>query len=104
MREELDAIVQKYNLVNRTFEAFWRNYDAYLIEEPEESKGLGLLDRDSIYVKFYGYSFCVINKLDFDSVIVYIDFFRKGETISLGNFRCIYKLDGDLFDDYFIID
>ncbi len=104
MREELDAIVQKHNLINRTFEAFWKNYDSYLIEEPGESKELGLLDRNSIYVKLYGYSFSVRTSLDFDSVIVYIDFFKKGETIRTGSCWCIYKPDGDLFDDYFVCD
>lgn len=104
MREELDAIVQKYNLINRTFETFWENYDSYLIEEPEESKGLGLLDRDSIYIKLYGYSFSVRNSLNFDSVMVYTDFFKKGETIITGSYWCIYQLNGELFDDYFVID
>lgn len=104
MREKLDAIVQKYNLIGRTFERFWKTYDDYLREEPLESKENGLCDRNSITVELYGYSFCVTNELDFDYIKVYIDFFLKGKTMRLGDYWCIYMLDGKEFDDYFVIE
>lgn len=104
MREELDNIVKKYNLIERTFESFWRTYDCYLEEEPEESKEVGFYNRDSVNAELYGYSFCVTNELDFDYVKVHIDIFLKGKTVRCGDYWCIYDLDGKEFDDCFVVD
>ena len=50
MREELDNIIKKYDLITQTFENFWVAYDTYLTDEltKEESKSYGLIDRNSI--------------------------------------------------------
>ena len=47
MREELDRMVQEYNLIDRTIDSFWLSYDDYLTDEitREESKEVGLTDR-----------------------------------------------------------
>ena len=68
MREELDNIIKKYDLITQTFENFWVAYDTYLTDEltKEESKSYGLIDRNSINAELYGYSFCVSNDLNFD--------------------------------------
>ena len=104
MREELDYIVKKHNLIDRTFKSFWHNYDCYLEEESKESKEVGLYDRDSINAELYGYAFCVTNELDFDCIKVYIDIFLKGNNVRCGDYWCIYDLDGNKFDDYFVIE
>ena len=33
MRQELDNIIKKYDLINQTFENFWETYDTYLTDE-----------------------------------------------------------------------
>ena len=92
-------------MISRTFDYFWNTYDYYLLEEPTESKELRLFSRDSIDVQLYGYCFCVTNELNFDWIKVCIDFFLKGEkTMRLGTYWCIYKLNGEFFDDYFVIE
>ena len=104
MREELDRLVEKFNLIERTFDGFWYAFDSYLKKYPIESKEVGFFSRDSVSVELSGYSFCVTNELDFDCIKVYMDIFLKGETVSCGDYWCIYSLDGDEFDDYFVID
>ena len=104
MKNKLDNIIQKNKMIPRAFESFWNSYDSYLLEESEESKKLELLNRNSITAELYGYSFCVTKDLDFDWIKVCIDFFLKDETTRLGTYWCIYNLDGDLFDDYFVIE
>ena len=105
IRKERDEIVKKYDLVDRTIEYFWANYNCYLEEEPEESRELGFIDRDSVRAEFFGYYYGVPNSYDFEHIKVYVDGYRKGEdmcrTIS---FWCIYRMDGEFFDDYFVID
>ena len=103
MREKLDIIIQKHDLINRTFKNFWEAYDTYLTDEltKEESQGYGLIDRDSIDAELCGYSFCVSNALNFDYIKVTIDCFQKGETMRFASYWCIYNLDGELFDDCF---
>ena len=105
IRKELDEIVGKYELVKRTVGRFWKNYDSYLEEEPEESREFGFVDRDSVRAEFYGYYYGVSNNLDFEHIKVYVDGYRKGggkcRAIS---FWCIYRMDGELFDDYFVVE
>lgn len=104
MREELDGIVKKYNLIERTFTSFWQAYDAYLEEEPTESREAGLCNRDSISAELYGYAFCVTKQLDFDCITVTIEFGLKEKHFRCGEYWCEYSLDGKEFDYYFVID
>lgn len=106
MREILEKTVNEHDLINRTFESFWEVYDAYLSEEDAKdiTGELGLADRDSIHAEFYGYSFWVSNDLDFVHIKVYIDCFLKGESTRFATYWCVYDLEGELFDDYFVIE
>lgn len=106
MRNELDSIVQKYDLINHSFEVFWTNYDTYITDEntKEEAKENGFISRDSVTAKLHGYSFCVSEDLDFDYIKVCIDCFRKRETLRSIRFWCIYDLNGELFDDFFVLE
>ncbi len=104
MREELDYIVKKHNLIERSFESFWHTYDVYLEEEPTESREAGLCNRDSINVELYGYAFCVTKELDFDCIKVYIEIYLKDNSVRCGEYWCVYNLDGKEFDDYLVID
>ncbi len=104
MRETLEKIVSEHDLINQTFTNFWDCYDNYLSDEDtkEEVEEYGLVDRDSIDVKLYGYSFCVSNDLDFVHIKVYIDCFLKGESTRFATYWSIYDLQGEFFDDYFV--
>ncbi len=104
MREELDNIVKKHNLIERTFTSFWHTYDVYLEEQPTESREVGLCSRDSIDAELYGYAFCVTKELDFDCIKVYIEIYLKGKTVRCGEYWCVYSLDGKEFDRYFAIE
>jgi hypothetical protein len=105
IRKELDEIVRKYDLVESTIECFWENYDGYLEEEPEESRELGFADRSSVRAEFYGYYYGVSNNLDFEHIKVYVDGYHKDDGMCRCiSFWCIYTLDGELFDDYFVIE
>lgn len=104
MRKQLEAIIEKHNLINQTFENFWLNVDNYIKEEPEECAEIGLADRNQIKPELYGYSFWVTNKLGFDCIKVYIDINLEGKASQIGDYWCVYDLDGDFLDDYFVID
>ena len=81
------------------------NYDFYLKEEPEESRELGFIDRDSVRAEYYGYYFGISSDMDFDHIKVYVDGFLGDNDISRDiTYWCIYTLDGEHFDDHFIIE
>ncbi len=104
MKETLEKIVNDHDLINQTFAHFWECYDTYLSDEDtkEEVEEYGLVDRNSIDAKLYGYSFWVSKDLDFVHIKVYIDCFLKSETMRFATYWCIYDLEGELFDDYFV--
>lgn len=102
MREELDELVKKYNLIDRTVKSFWLTYDNYLTDEltREERQKAGLTDRDSVSIQLEGYSYHVTQTVDFDYISVMVYCFRKGETIPLIEYYCTYYLNGEFFDDF----
>lgn len=106
MKEILEKIISEHDLINQTFNNFWKCYDAYLSDEDsrEEIEEYGLVNRNSINVKLYGYSFWISNDLDFEYIKVYIDCFFKGESMRFATYWCIYNLQGELFDDYFVFE
>ncbi|MBQ8966589.1 hypothetical protein [Ruminococcus sp.] len=104
LRKELDEIVKSYDLVERTVECFWANYDSYLDEEPEESHEFGFTDRNSARAEFYGYYYGVSSNLDFEHIKVCVDGYRHGENCRAISFWCIYRMDGELFDDHFVVE
>lgn len=97
-------IIGEYDLINRTFKNFWECYDKYLTNEEakDEIEKYGLVDRNSINAELYGYSFWVANDINFEHIKVYIDCFLKGETSRFATYWCIYDLQGEFFDDYFV--
>ena len=98
-------IVQEYNLIDRTIDSFWLSYDDYLTDEitREESKEVGLTDRSSVYIKLAGYSFHVSTSVDFDYISVKVYCYREKENIPIIEYHCTYFLNGELFEDYFLL-
>ncbi|MBQ3161916.1 MAG: hypothetical protein IJC04_07305 [Oscillospiraceae bacterium] len=104
MRKQLEAIIEKYNLINQTFESFWINVDNYIKEDPEECAEIGLINKNQIKPELHGYSFCVTKEWNVDCIKVYIDIFLEGDSFRIGDYWCVYNLDGEFLDDYFVID
>lgn len=110
MREQLTELVRKYDLINRTYEYFWINYDKYLAEEPEEAHSVGLFDRNSIEEPFLrNVEYMLTNGKSLDSfdrelLSVRLDFCLKGSGCIIWNYTCDFTLNGEVFDDWFIID
>ena len=104
MRKQLEAIIEKHNLINQTFENFWLNVDNYIKEEPEECAEIGLADRNQIKPELCGYSFCATKEWDVDHIKVHIYIYLGDDQFRIGDYWCVYDLDGDFLDDYFVID
>ena len=104
MKETLEKIVNEHDLINQTLKNFWECYDDYLADEDtkEEAKQYGLVDRNSINAELYGYSFWVSNDMDFVHIKIYIDCFLKGQSMRFATYWCIYDLQGEFIDDYFV--
>lgn len=104
MRQKLDALITKHDLIRRTMDSFWAMFDCYLEEEPEECAAIGFVNRESVRAELYGYVFGAARNLEFDFIKVYLDVFVQGKSLRVGDYWCIYDLQGNLFDDVFVID
>lgn len=110
IKEQIIGLVQKYNLIDRTFDNFWNNYDSYLIEEPEEAESVGLVDKSSIEKPFLRSVYYTLtsanehNDFELELLVVRLDFYHKEESgCALGEYTCEFTLSGELFDDFFVI-
>ena len=103
MRQQLDLLVTQHDLINRTFACFWETFDSYLQEEPQECAKIGFTSRASVKPVLYGYVFGTSTDLAFDFIKVYLDIFVNGESVRAGDYWRIYNLQGEAFDDAFII-
>lgn len=111
IREQLSELIESYDLINRTYEYFWVNFDKYLSEEPEEAHSVGLFDRSSIKKPFLRYADYKLtgsngqNDFGLELLSVSLDFYHKEESsCALGYYTCEFTMDGEVYDDYFVID
>ena len=104
MRKELDELVEKYDLINRTFDSFRKSYDNYLTDDitKEEAAEAGFTDKDTIIPELECYSFVVSKKFSRDYIAVTLECHREGETLCCITYWVIYDLDGNDYDDYFV--
>jgi hypothetical protein len=105
LREELDGIVERYDLVKRTFDSFWICFENYLTGDitREESREYGLTNKDQVEVRLYGYSFVVSKKFSREFIKVDLDVYKKDCNPEFAEYSCIYSLDGECEDDSFVI-
>ena len=107
MREKLDEFIQQNKLEDRTVRHFWKAYDNFLNEHPEECKEFGLSDWESVRIEVSGYSLAITSKEAYrysgveETVQVYIDFFMKSTGEYIGRYTCIFDLHGNYLDDIF---
>lgn len=110
IKGQINELVQKYDLINQTFDSFWKNYDCYIVEEPEEAESVGLVDRSSIekpFLRSVYYTLTSVNEhndFELELLVVRLDFYHKEESgCALGDYTCEFTLGGELFDDFFVI-
>ena len=103
MREKLDEMVKEHDLINRSFLYFWDAYDDYLVDDitKDEARELNLVDRDSVELNLYGYSYCVTERYESDIIRVNIDAYYKGTYKQIIEYACLFNLNGECIDDYF---
>lgn len=107
MKNKLNELVEKYRLIEYSWEFFWESYDNYIIIEPEESAENAIYNRNSIEPMLYSISYRIKAEYeDFDSevIIVRIDMRLKSNDNLIGHYACIFDLNGECIDDYFVID
>ncbi|MBR1528789.1 MAG: hypothetical protein IJ642_05760 [Oscillospiraceae bacterium] len=104
MKEILYQIIEKYHMIERTWEYFWKNYDSYLEEEPEEAQEYGLYNRDSVRPYLFDRSFHVRydNEIEIIRITIHID--RIKDNRYIGGYSSDFTLDGEDFDDWFMIE
>ncbi|MBR4320121.1 MAG: hypothetical protein IKP69_08760 [Oscillospiraceae bacterium] len=104
MKEMLYQLIENYHMIERTWEWFWKNYDSYLLEEPEESAEYGLYSRDSVeaYLVDRSYHSSYNNEMEF--IRITIDMRRKKDNHYIGYYSCDFSLDGEDVDDWFVIE
>ena len=103
MKEELEALVEKFDLKNRTFQYFRKCYEDYLTDDitKDEAAGFGLKDSSSVTAEFYCYSFLVNERYSDGIIRVSLDIYRKGETIPFFEYDCLFDQNGKFEDDFF---
>lgn len=110
IKRQIIELVQKYNLIDQTFDSFWENYDSYISKEPEEAESVGLINRSSIEKPFLRSVYYTLtnanehNDFELELLVVRLDFYHKEEPdCVLGDYTCEFTLDGEIFDDFFVI-
>ena len=104
MKEMLYQLIENYHMIERTWEWFWKNYDSYLSEEPEESTKIGLYSRDSVeaYLVDRSYHISYDNEIEF--IRITIDMHRKKDNRYIGYYSSDFTLNGEDSDDWFVME
>ena len=104
IKQEICRLMETYHLIERTWEYFWKNYDSYLKEYPEESKEYDLHDRDSVtaYLIDRSYHNSYENEIEF--IRITIEIRRKKDNHYIGYYSSDFSLDGEDVDDWFVIE
>lgn len=107
LKEQLNEIVSKYDLMNASFDMFWKCYKSYLAESPDEASEYGLVDEDSVRISLRSTSYVISEatrngeKLEFIEISIEM---RNKEDHYLGYYDAIFDLDGTVSDDYFVLE
>lgn len=102
--QQIMELVNNYDLINKTFEFFWNTYDSYLIEDYDEAKEFGLINRDSVNVSLWGIEFELRNfdenmKHRFMTICVTLKFQHHDKILKWqGTYECLFFMNGDIED------
>ncbi len=94
---------QNNNALNRTVEMFWRCFEAYSNEEPEEFKEVFPDGKKDTILQFHRISY-EIDLPDFSQelIAIILDIYVCEKKV--GWYKQLYLLNGEAFDEYFVID
>ncbi|MDE7293685.1 MAG: hypothetical protein K2N72_04590 [Oscillospiraceae bacterium] len=105
MRAQLMGLVERYDLVNRTYENFWENYEYYLKENSVEAAENGFVDRESIKKPvMMGIKFILTGVNSNDTCLIAVDLewrHKDKERSAMWCYQCVFDLNGEVNDDYF---
>lgn len=102
-RQELDEIVSSKKLVDTSWSLFWRNYDDYIVECPNESTKYSLIDRGSICPNLD--SVCYKYFLESDHAYIIVRISIKNQNAQyLGYYDVCFAESGKVEDDFFVIE
>lgn len=106
--------IDNYRIRQRTIESFWLNFYSYMKEEPEEflkvfgenfeSKTLKVqVNKIELYIDSWDEEkIFPVRNYGFDYAESYVPIIFQDK--NLGLYTCLFTLDGQAFDDFFIID
>ncbi|MDE6592153.1 MAG: hypothetical protein K2K57_03705 [Oscillospiraceae bacterium] len=108
MRAQLMGLVEKYDLVNRTYEIFWKNYEYYLKENPVEAAENGFVNRESIEKPVLTNIKFILTGVDRNDTcvmqLIALDLewrHKDKEQSAMWRYQCVFDLNGEVNDDYF---
>lgn len=108
MKRELINTIEKYNLINKTFELFEENFYQYSIEDKDEFNryfpeyNVKKRKVELYVVRYNVYDYNDPNEKSEDTISIELEISYDFNTT--GKYICLFLLDGTFFDDYFIID
>ena len=108
MKEQLTKIISEYNLTDVTYDSFWESYKGYLADSAEEAAKHGLVDETSVSITLRSTAYCISEYLErngekMDYIEICYEMFNKQDKY-VGYYDCLFDLDGNMFDDYFVTD
>ncbi len=105
MKQEIYQFDEKYHIIERTWRAFWKAYECYLLEYPEEAARYALLDRSSVLTALERLSYVLLHEQEQEIITVRIQMRSREKNASyLGYYDCIFDLTGKMSDDFFVIE
>lgn len=106
MKQELLEFIEKFNIINRSMEAFWEHFENYKTnpEYTEEfQEHFGEFDEKSLMVsiKEISYNLQSVSKDSYEYITLYMEMVYKGKQI--GHYQPVFDMKGEWEDDYFVI-
>lgn len=105
MKEELLNKVEQYNLMDVSFEFFWKNFKYYKEEDREEFEThFPEYKKERLQIPLNSISYRMTSwpkwDSDFDYIIISIDI--EYDNKNIGYFDAYFSLDGEYVTDYFV--
>ncbi|UNL87482.1 hypothetical protein [Priestia koreensis] len=104
--KELKQWVVEHQLEEKTVENFWKVFFLWKEEDKEEFNNTFRLEfkREELYVYTDKVALTITNwpDEDYNHVVVYLKF--EYNDVYIGNYRMVFDLQGEIEDDYFVID
>lgn len=108
MKEQLTKIISEYDLTDVTYDSFWERYKSYLADSAEEAAEHGLVDETSVSITLRSTAYCKSGYLErngekMDYIEICYEMYDK-QNKYVGYYAGIFDLDGNMFDDCFVIE